>query len=175
MVGATCEPRPRPITCSGAKLIYHRFGQFIVLALASSALVAYGQNTPANQAFEVASVKVSTGIGAAGYPRTVNIPDPNRVSARNASLRLLIEFAYDVRDFQIAGAEWVDSIRYDVEAKADRARTSAELRHMLQQLLLDRFDLGLHRETRDIPVLEMTVAKGGPKVSVRRTHLERAP
>jgi len=99
VVTAICEPRwPLPINCSEAKLVYHRFGQFIVLALASSTLVAYGQESPANQAFEVASVKVATGTGVAGYPRIVNIPDPNRVSARNASLRLLIEFAFDVRD-----------------------------------------------------------------------------
>ena len=95
--------------------------------------IAHGEQATATKAFDVASAKVSTGTGSAGYPRTVTIPDPNRVSARNACLRLLIEFAYNVRDFQVSGPDWLDSIRYDIEAKVD---TSADLRVMLQKLLI---------------------------------------
>ena len=35
---------------------------------------------------------------------------------------------------------------------------------MLQTLLAERFKLSVHRETRQMPVLILTVAKGGPKL-----------
>jgi len=35
---------------------------------------------------------------------------------------------------------------------------------MLQNLLVDRFGLAFHRETKDMPVYELTLGKGAPKV-----------
>jgi uncharacterized protein (TIGR03435 family) len=119
-----------------------------------------GQDPPAPE-FEAASVKeAATG----GYPRGVSIPDPDRLRGTNASLSQLIQFAYQKRDFQIAGPEWTDSLRYDVEAKSPAAASRNQLREMLQALLAERFRLRVHRETRDLRLYEMTVAKGGPKM-----------
>lgn len=53
--------------------------------------------------------------------------------------------------------------RYDISAKAPQAASQAELKGMLQSLLAERFELEFHREKRDMQVLTMTVAKGGPK------------
>ena len=38
------------------------------------------------------------------------------------------------------------------------------MRQMLQSLLADRFKMQIHRETREVPVYSLTVAKGGPKL-----------
>jgi uncharacterized protein (TIGR03435 family) len=91
-------------------------------------------------------------------------------------LQALIRLAYGVEDNQISGApKWVNSDKYEVEAKMDGA-TAAELDklsddqseparlRMLQALLEDRFKLMLHRETKELPVYSLVVAKNGPKL-----------
>jgi len=58
----------------------------------------------------------------------------------------------------------MDNEGYDVVAKAGSDVTYAQMMPMIQSLLADRFKLALHRETRDLPVYELSAAKGGPKV-----------
>jgi uncharacterized protein (TIGR03435 family) len=63
------------------------------------------------------------------------------------------------------GPPWVRSDPYTIEAKAEGTPAAAMMRGpMLQALLEDRFQLSVHRETRSIPVYDLTVAKGGPKL-----------
>jgi len=93
----------------------------------------------------------------------------------NFTLRMLILRAYGVQGFQLSGGpDWLDSESYDIEAKMDSAeaeelgKLSSEHRslgtlRMLQSLLADRFDLSLHRETEQIPVYALVIARGGPK------------
>jgi uncharacterized protein (TIGR03435 family) len=107
---------------------------------------------------------------------------------------MLIEYAYHVRANRISGGptwlgshpdietadaiylgrpagdsspwEWsLGDARYDVDAKGDRNATQDQLRSMLQSLLEDRFHLKVHREMRDLPLFELVVAKGGPKLN----------
>jgi len=74
--------------------------------------------------------------------------------------------AYDVEDFQVMGGpSWASSDGYDVNAKAGGNATFAQMRPILQSLLADRFQLTLRRETKDLPVYELTVAKGGIKIA----------
>jgi uncharacterized protein (TIGR03435 family) len=63
------------------------------------------------------------------------------------------------------GPTWINSERYDLKARAAGMENQV-LMHgpMLQSLLEDRFKLKLHRETTDVPVYALTVAKGGPKL-----------
>ncbi len=101
--------------------------------------------------------------------------------AENVTLKLLMEQAYDVRDFQISGAPgWFDSEHYDVDAKPEdsgnanqdprkmtegqRQAMQDRLRQMIQSLLADRCKLAFHRESKDLPVYILTVAKNGPKL-----------
>jgi uncharacterized protein (TIGR03435 family) len=61
------------------------------------------------------------------------------------------------------GPAWVGSDLYEIHAKAPGPQSRAMMNGpMLQALLEDRFKLRVHRETREIPVYELTVAKGGP-------------
>jgi uncharacterized protein (TIGR03435 family) len=85
-----------------------------------------------------------------------------RLTAENMPLRLLIQRAYDVRPFQIVGApSWIDSERYDIVAKADGAVPEKHVTGpMLRALLETRFSLKVHRETKELPVLNLTQTSG---------------
>ncbi len=60
------------------------------------------------------------------------------------------------------GPAWINSDRYEIDAKAETAQSQGMMHGpMLQALLEDRFKLKLHRETGEVPVYELTPAKGG--------------
>jgi uncharacterized protein (TIGR03435 family) len=119
--------------------------------------------TAARPEFEVASIKPNTSAnGAATFP----YPFGGRITATNVNLKILIEFSYKVRNFEISGAPgWIDSDRYDVTAKAAESNIGVEqYQLMLQSLLADRFKLAVHRETKEMPVYAVLPAKGGPRL-----------
>lgn len=63
------------------------------------------------------------------------------------------------------GAAWINSERYTIDAKTEGTPSHGTMHGpMLQALLEDRFHLQIHRETREIPVYLLTVAKGGLKL-----------
>ena len=78
----------------------------------------------------------------------------------------LIQFAYGVRDFQLAGEPaWIGSAHQDIQAKAEGDVPVKQMEGpMLQALPADRFQLRVHREMRQLPVYELSVAKGGLKM-----------
>jgi uncharacterized protein (TIGR03435 family) len=65
---------------------------------------------------------------------------------------------------QITGPAWIDSERYDIVANAPTGASEEQVNIMLQNLLADRFKLVVHRETRKLPLYELTVAKNGLKI-----------
>jgi uncharacterized protein (TIGR03435 family) len=75
-----------------------------------------------------------------------------------------------IRFQEIKGSPgWVNADRYTIEAKAEGAQSVEMMRGpMMKALLEDRFKLKLHRETREIPVYELTVGKGGPRLQAPR-------
>ena len=112
-------------------------------------------------AFEVASVRPSDADAGTGGVK----PGPEGVTARGASLFLLIAVAYNLQDDQIAGPSWLRDVRYDVVAKASGpVRDQEALRQMLQTLLADRFKLVVHREQRPRQGFALLVAARGPKL-----------
>ena len=123
--------------------------------------------------FEVASVKPSA--------NTLNGSNFNRqtgggLRATNVSLKALILFAYDIREQQLVGGpNWLDKDTYDIVAKPSEndnptgAKRSFEeefrgLRLRTRALLASRFHLVVHNETKEMPVYELLLAKGGPKM-----------
>jgi uncharacterized protein (TIGR03435 family) len=62
------------------------------------------------------------------------------------------------------GPEWLNSDRYNLDAKVE-SNSGPEVAQaaMVQSVLVDRFKLKVHRETREIPVYTLTVARGGAK------------
>jgi uncharacterized protein (TIGR03435 family) len=94
-------------------------------------------------------------------------------SARGMTLGQLLREAYGIfEDDRITGApKWVNSERYDIEAKVDDADVSRlenlgrdQRLRMVQALLADRFKLKAHREFQDRPIYALVVAKKGPRL-----------
>jgi uncharacterized protein (TIGR03435 family) len=121
--------------------------------------------------FEVASIKPSD--PNAQHVVGLTIHPGGRVVIPYVSLKSLIITAFRLSWFQVSGGEgWVEKDNYDIEAKpSDDSLSSIEtlrytwfgiedehLRQMLQALLIDRFQLKFHRETKtgDIYLLEQS-------------------
>lgn len=128
------------------------------------AACAAAQTAPA-PAFEVASVKPAAPMaGKIGMIEVSSGGDPGRINYSNFSLRDLIRQAYQVKDYQIVGPEWLGSERYDVVAKVPEGTSTEQKWTMLQNLLADRFQMRVHREKKDLPSYALVVARGGPKL-----------
>ncbi len=114
--------------------------------------------------FEVASVKPSD--PSERFVRFAPVKN-GRFEGTGFPLKLLITEAYHVQDFQVfGGPSWQTTDRFDVKAKGNDKATQAEVLRMVQTLLADRFGLVIHRETREMPLYAIVVAKGGPKMQV---------
>ncbi len=134
--------------------------------------LAYSQTGEKPPNFDVASVKPAArlvpGPGGAiavmppsGGPGT---NDPGRFNFPHASLKILLMRAYDVKNFQITGPAWFDTDWFEVTATMPPETTREQFRLMLQNLLAERFKLALHRETKELPIYTLVVAKGGPRM-----------
>jgi uncharacterized protein (TIGR03435 family) len=131
-----------------------------------AALICWGVSAqPVEQngkvAFEVASVKLNTsGSGAAEFKTT-----PDRLTITNGKLSQCIESAYGLlQDREMSGPDWLDTERFDIEARAPAAASSKDLWVMLQALLVDRFHLAFHTESREMPVYALVPDRGGLKI-----------
>lgn len=110
--------------------------------------------------FEVASIKPNNS-GDSGSSMTTN---DGEVIVRNNTLRQLIQNAFDVRSFSLSGPDWLTSVRFDITAKLPRKATFPEQRLMMQALLIERFGLAVHHETKTIQGYALMAAKNGPKI-----------
>jgi bla regulator protein BlaR1 len=126
-------------------------------------------------AYQVTSIKANQSGGKILAGRVLVTPDG--LNLTGITLRALIHFAYGVGDHQISGGpSWLDSERYDIEAKTDKS-VADELRQlsdvqrkdvnqrMLQGLLADQFQLRLHPETRVLSEYALLVGENGPKLT----------
>jgi uncharacterized protein (TIGR03435 family) len=110
--------------------------------------------------FEVASIRPSKSADG----RTVLGGDAGRLTANNVTVKKLIENAYGIKDFQISGGpSWAGSDLFDISAKSESSMKPEDLWLMIQALLADRFKLVVRRETKEMPVYALLVAKNGPK------------
>jgi uncharacterized protein (TIGR03435 family) len=124
-----------------------------------AALAAFGQPAPPS-AFEVASVKPNTsGSGSSHTSGTTG-----QLTITNRSLKELIEMAYSVQDFQIAGPEWLGSAKFDIVAKIPAGAQKDRRPAMMQTLLAERFQLAVHRESKEMSAYALVVGKSGPKM-----------
>ncbi len=138
---------------------------------------------------EVATIKPSNPSTCKEYPIVDGHND--RYDMQCVKPKFLIQLAYGVRDFQISGGPgWLDSAQYDIAVKtaspdanrppgkdvteltdSERRTAGARLRAMLQSLLAERFQLSVHRETKELPILVLKIARGGPKLTEKHSDV----
>jgi len=123
--------------------------------------VAAAQTDPHPQ-FEVVSIKPSPPGGRGMFIR--NSPG-GRVELTNMTLKEMIVIAYRIQPFQISGGPaWIDSVHYEVSTKAESTPKPGEMPLMLQAMLADRFQLTLRRETKELPIYALVLAKKDGKL-----------
>jgi uncharacterized protein (TIGR03435 family) len=138
--------------------------------------------------FEVASVKENTSGDSRSPMRT---QPGGRFVATNVLLRFLIADAYlgpqlvYLSSRIIGGPDWIRSTHYDITAKSNTEfrpspdGASRELLLMLRSLLEERFKLRTHRETRELPVYELVVARAdgrlGPQLRQSTSECDGLP
>jgi bla regulator protein blaR1 len=146
----------------------------------------------AGVSFETATVTPNTtGEPMSGF--TIKMPTPvkgspmhavqfkvDRFMATNFTLLELIKLGYRMQEAQIIGGDdWLYSDRYDVDAKISSAeleklhhleapQASQERQEMIQALLADHFKLGVHRESRQLPVYVLVTAPESLKVQLAK-------
>lgn len=130
---------------------------------AQSQAAAFGK--PSGPKFEVASVKAAPDLQTAMRAGHVGIKiDAARVDIGYWSIKQLILRAYGLSPYQVSGPGWMDSLRFDILAKLPEGATRDQLPEMLQWLLVERFGLVAHGETKDLPAYALVLGKDGPKM-----------
>jgi len=121
------------------------------------ALLVFGQE------FEVASIKPSAPGGQGQAIAGLHI-DGAMVRYSALSLKLYLGMAYDLKNYQISAPDWIASDRWDITAKLPAGSDPKQIPEMLQALLRDRFQMKMHRETKEFPVYGLIIGKGGLKL-----------
>jgi uncharacterized protein (TIGR03435 family) len=114
--------------------------------------------------FEVASIRINKSGSAESDFRPVL---GGRLTVNNVTVKTLITSAYHIASSQISGGPgWIDSDRFDINAKAEKDVPLQEALVMLQTLLKDRFRLVFHREMKDVPGYRLALLSesGAPKL-----------
>ena len=118
--------------------------------------------------FDVASIRqIEPPFPTGGGPWTVI---HGQFKAATAWPRGVIAWAYDVLTAQVRGGPaWLDSERYDFDARSDQKDAGPkQVQVMLQALLADRLKLAVHRETQELQVYTLTIGKNGSKMEVSK-------
>jgi bla regulator protein BlaR1 len=124
---------------------------------------AAAQTAATGPKFDEASIKPAT--PGPGFMFGVRPMPGGRISASNVTLKMLIARAYDLQDFQMsAGPGWIETERYNIEAKPDSPSAQNDWKEMLKNLLADRFQLAFHRETKELPVYALVLARKDGKL-----------
>ncbi len=143
-------------------------------AIAALALCrfSFGQAGDQKLTFDVASVKLSKPVPPGQYARSrmaggPGSNDPAQIHWENVSLRSILQRAYGLKDFRqvVAGKDpSAFAANYDIVANIPAGATPEQFNVMVQNLLIERVKLAVHRDMRPIPVYQLVVAKGGLKM-----------
>jgi uncharacterized protein (TIGR03435 family) len=88
---------------------------------------------------------------------------PTRAST-HSTVHVLLREAFGAPSYAFVNVDKLPSDKYDFAAIVPEGATKDEFRAMLRNLLIERFHLRYHRETRELPLYELRVAPGGHKL-----------
>ena len=144
-----------------------------ILLAAGAAFAQTATTQPTGKlTFDVASVRPSppmdqatlmASLNAGKLPQSMHIQG-SRATFTYMSLKELIANGYKVRPYQVTGPDWMATDRFEIAAKLPDGATRDDVPGMLQALLIERFKLVTHLETKEHPVLALSIAKTGSKL-----------
>ncbi len=109
----------------------------------------------AKPSFEAATIK-PTAVDPDTIPKFRS--DPGRLAYTNVTLRDCIKIAWRLQDNQLEAPKFTDGFRFDLAATVSGSASEDTMRLMLRNLLIERFAMTVHEETRDLPLYELRVA-----------------
>lgn len=137
------------------------------LTLSLTVAIVVAQDPPAPVEY-VASVKRNTAGG--GLIRIV----PGNISVTGMPAGMLIRLAYGLQDFQMTGGPgWLFSDRFDIEAKVEGSLPPGGptfIQTVMRQVLEDRFKLKMHKETRELPIFALVLARSDGRLGPNLTR-----
>ncbi len=119
----------------------------------------------ANPSFEVATIKPSKPDQPGKYFSVRG----NRFTTFNTTLADMLSFAYGIHAKQIVGAPaWVDTDKFDIAAQPDTpgSPSDKQWKSMMAKLIVERFGFKFHHDQKELSVYAITLAKGGPKLTI---------
>ena len=125
-------------------------------AIALSAISAFAAQNANQPRFEAASVKRTDRC------RMEHTVDPAMIALNGYPLNAVLMEAFTVKMDQIIGPSWLDADCFVIDAKIPVGATKDQLPTMLQALLVERFKLAVHKESRPRPGYALVVDKNGP-------------
>ena len=143
----------------------------ILVGIVSAPRIQAQSQSSSTPKFETASIKPCEAFRG----RSVQDLSPGTFHSECTTVERLVQQAYGLfanghmnpmSSVTITGgAAWTNSALYEIDAKAEGPQSQATMNGpMLQALLEDRLKLKVHRDSREVPVYTLTVAKGGPKL-----------
>lgn len=103
----------------------------------------------------------------------------------NMSLRSVIQFAFDLNSSNqlVGGPSWLASTKFDINAKEEESfakkldampfdERKPLLKEVIPAFLAERFALKVHHETRELPVLALSIGKDGQKLKESASMLD---
>lgn len=170
-----------PATDSPRRLLLSRIGFSCVCAAlfcgspaASAQLPSLRDDTPTAKDVKIPSFDVVSAKENRSSDRSLRFGfTRSGFTCTNVALKDITAMAYGIRQDLISGLpDWASNLRYDIEAKvADddlptlKKLSSAQRGEMLVAVLVDRFKMDAHKETRTLPTFDLVVDKGGPKLT----------
>jgi uncharacterized protein (TIGR03435 family) len=153
--------------------------KLLALAMVATAVCAgdvHAQTSLSPPTFDVASIRENTTHDQHTHNSIYNSWKDARFNATNLPLKMLLQFSFGMPESRILGApEWAGTTTFDIEARSDDSvdeqmgklapdQAKQQKLAMLQTLLAERFKLVTHTETRELPIYQLVVAKGGAKL-----------
>lgn len=122
--------------------------------------------TATDPSFEVATIK-PTNPDNKGKVITLT-PGGRQILTVGTTMNDLIAFGYGMHPKEIINApDWFDKDKFDITGQPDAEGipNQNQIKTMLQKLLVSRFQLTFHKDTRELSVYEIVVGKDGPKIT----------
>jgi uncharacterized protein (TIGR03435 family) len=144
----------------------HRAAAVIVTILWFSAALAaqeFPTDTDSVLTFDVVSIKSLNGTARSRMPGPQQ--SQGRFARAAATLRQLVQYAYDMQPSQVTGGPaWVSTSRFQVDARTEPTTTPAQMRAMVRHMLAERFALKAHADVRERPIYRMVVDRRDGKL-----------